>query len=507
MENKYNMDITVRNTCYRRLLRISLQVMLLLGVVSCQESFPDIYMDMEDGAPSPYPENGEEGRVPITPSFTDPVCDIYTRGYGQLDPYEQDKEHWDNAVFHTFALLTANRYSGSERINYSLGDETHRLLWNQKMKIKHGAEDNIIFVDDEGKTVTKFYSWPHQNYKYNFFTYYVDDAKVDNLTADAKTVKVQVTIDGTQDVLHAFAFHSRDNINAWIERKQKDGGEDYDKPIMEDISTDTTSAYPQYDYFYSTMAGHRGVNPHFHANHLLTGLRFMVRGVKSDNTTVVEGSTGDGGETKRLPDSYQQIVVRRVSVDVPYVGWMTVADDAWSNPEEYVNAIANRQVLTFNDNITKELEVVLDTARATDYYTWLKDDKKYQENPYKDTDAQWHVNSESNRYIGKTIMIPPCESVRVKLETDFLDIATDGKSLNTPIVQLNPIFYTLKYSQGGFEPGHEYTVIISVYGAQQIQGSLELNSWIGNQDDLEAGDNDGSGDHVVSVGEDDEEFE
>ena len=525
---------TTIKTWHKRLFRMSLQALLAFCVVSCSESYPNLYMEEEDN--TIYPSNGETGGVPILPSLVDPMFGVYTRGQGQLDYYEdsrdnkENKERWESADFYTFALLTGNQYyqqpiyfDATDVVPQSPSgyapnsDPIHTLLWNQKMKIK---DKNILFFDGDNRS-TKFYNWVHQNYKYNFFTYHIDDATIKNapyVPQDDRTkVKIKFEIDGTQDVIHGLGYHTWDDIQDWqnaVDKANPNGlGTEY-KPIMEDVYSDRNAEFPRTDLLYSTMSGHRGLNPRFHVNHLLTSLKFMIIGIKSDNDV---NTGGDSEENDAFPENYKQIVVRGITVEAPSVGTMTIANDAWSNPAVYKDDIDNNRLITFDENdqpVNEDewgLDVKLDMVKVTDTYPKLKGDGLFRDpydpsKSYDDVSPQWHITKNAITSVGDVIMIPPCPQVKVKLKTDFLDISANGDKLNSPIAHLPDIEYTLNYA-GGFKAGNEYTILISVYGVQQVNGSIELDSWTHCPEDLEGAgpESNKNGDHVIAVGGDDEE--
>ena len=448
----------------RLLPKILLPALLL---VSCHESYPALYMEEEPEGATIHPENGELGPVPIVPTLADPLYDIHTRGTGAFEEYDDDAEHWENADFRTFALLTANQFSRSEAngtANYAATDTLHRLLFDQRMRISDGAL-NVHFYDPSGQQVAKYYNWERQNWKYNFFTYHADncqDGAPDNVryTTTQDAVTVGVTIDGSQDILHAMAYHDPEQWDAALEAIQEtEGYEDVEDKPLRQYGTELV---------YSTMSGHRGVQPIFNVSHLLTRLDFMIKGAIPVNAT---DETGD----------FRQIVVRKVSVQSPSRGTLMVANDAWTDTAQYHRDLEAGRLLTFAPERTY-LPVLLHRAPASDYYPWLSDSPEYQER-YHDGDDLFHISSTKSRPLGKSIMLPADTMFRVKLDVDFLDIAAGSDpthgSLKGPVRELNSIEYEIKYPPGGFQPGHAYTVIISVYGVQQIKGQLVLNAWLG----------------------------
>lgn len=469
-------------------LTIAAISLLMLG---CKESYPLMYMEEEPVPDVIHAENDEDGSVPIVPSMTEPQYDILSRGTGAFGYFDIDTDHWLSAKFHTYALLGSNIFSKSDAmgvVDYTRKDDDHRLLWDQRMKVTD-ASLNVHFFDESDNMVTRYYSWQRQNWKYNFFTYYADDLDVSGKEiVSAKDIKVNFDIDGTQDIMHAVAYHTKEQFDDALNNLT----EEEDKPVH------------QYgnELLYSTMAGHRGIHPIFNINHLLTRLDFMIKGAKPANAS----------SSSTMPDSYRKIVVRKVTVSVPNHATLTIANDDWSDSTVYKTDLANNNVITFSGT-PQELPIVMNRKPVEEYYKWILDDDKYKENPYKDDDSQFHITTSKVNVLGKPIMLPPSEEFVVTLYSDMLDVSAtsteDSGFLVNKIKSLDPIHYNVRYSNGSFEAGHAYTVIISVYGVQNIEGKLTLNAWIGRDAGdfvgKEQGEYNPNGDHVVSIGEDEED--
>lgn len=466
-----------------RLTKPVLMLALFAAVaVSCNETFPSLYQDQGPGSPNYDPTNGETGRIPILPTITDPMYDIYTRaeGAGAFEDFSLDSEHWLNADFRVFAMLADNRFSkDNASVDYQARDEDHCLLYDQRMRLVNDSYDVKLF-DQDGKEEMKYYNGVHQNWKYNFFTYYADRT-ASNLRADASTVKVDVDIDGSQDLMHAMAYHTQEQLDKAIRRLGNSVGSE-DKPLLD---------YGE-ELLYSTMAGHRGIHPIFMANHLLTRLDFEVKGAEPPNK---DNGTAD----------YRQIVVREVTVQAPHYGTLTIADDAWKDHGMYLDALDAGEVLKFTDDRV-EHSLVMNTQRATDYYPGLERESAYRMR-YGGDVAQFHVDGLVAKSLGKAIMLPPDTMFTIKLKVDFIDIIGEGENAKLGkdgIVQLPPMEYNIKYPNGGFKAGHAYTVVVSVYGPQQIKGSLYLNAWVGGQGDAEELPDGSKDDHQIVI---DEEYE
>lgn len=488
---------------FRKAKHIWIFVLLTVVLVSCEETYPALYKEEKTdiGVPS---ENKEVGRVPIVLTMGDPQYELLTRGTGAFEDYAIDAEHWRNADFRTFAFLTSNKHAKESDVDYTKKSLDAALLYDQRMRIAD-ASLQIQFLDENLNQVTKYYNETHPQWRYNFFTYYADDCQKYEGDAiayktDRKTVKVNVEIDGTQDIMHGFAYHTSEQFKDTI--KALYGGDEAPselKPLL-DEDNDTLR------YLYSTMAGHRGIHPVFHANHLLTRIDFKVKGVKSK----------DKDKDDAEMDNYQKIVVRKVVVEnVPYKGTLMVANDDWKNPSKYLEALKyeakeEAKVLTFDKSATKDIDVIMEKAPVTDTFDWLEEDPIYQEQgPYTEENAQFHITSETSKTLGKAVLLPPCNRLLIRMEADFLDIGKNAETgkleLKSKIKRLT-VYYDVTYKKDdvvrAFEGGHAYSVVINVYGVQKINGSMVLNGWVG-EDGGEYDPDDEN--HQIDIGLDDEE--
>lgn len=453
---------------------------LMLG---CNESYPVMYME----EPTPdviHAENNENGQVPIIPTLTEPQYDILTRGTGVFEPFEIDKEKWKNAKFHTYAFLGSNIFSQSDpqaSIDYHHSNDTTKyLLWDQIMKITND-DMNVQFYDANDNLVTRYYNWQHQNWKYNFFTFYADDLDVSGATVPSnnnKELEVTFDIDGTQDIMHAVGYHTKEELDYALNKLTSEE----DKPLQQYRN----------ELLYSTMSGHRGIHPNFSINHLLTRLDFRIKGANpknsNDNTTI---------------NTYQKIIVKELVVTIPTHATLTIAKDEWSDSTVYKTDLKNNKVISFSEPM-KDLQLDMFYKPAHEYFPWLVNDDTYMAK-YGNNEPQFHLSTTEDLALGKAILLPPSDMFVVQIKTDMMDLAAEGDSLvGSKIKNMGEITYNVRNPNGSFEAGHAYTVIISVYGPQNIEGSVSSSRWIGRED-KGGGTFEPSEDHIITVGEDGEE--
>lgn len=421
---------------------------LALLLTACSESFPGLYAPT---TPDNEYNSGEVTEdwsfVPILPSLSDVNYEVLTsRGTGVFEDWDTDKEHWKKADFHTFAFLTRNVFGGEA--NYTQhGNPSYCLLDDVVMNIENDNFD-LGYKDK----VMRRYPQDRQNYKYRFYMYYADDAADPAaLRYETRRVTVPVELDGTQDVMHSFAYHTAEEFDAVLRRLPS--GNDESRII---------SQYGQ-ELFYSTISGHRGINPIFHMKHLLSRIDVMIKGEKSS----------DGS------DSYRKIIVKSIRIATPTQGTLVVADDNWTE-ESYLQAVKNRQVLQMPVS-----DADMDTVDCH-----LVD--KPHDYPLVEQFGGFHVSSTTPEKVAEPLLLPPLDSYTLVIRFLFLDINS-----STGLLQSQPKEFVATYDNirlagsagaNGFEPGKSYTFRIYVYGMQDIQlkvvdlpvweegGSIEIGS-------------------------------
>ena len=288
-----------------------LAVILLIG---CKSEYPHIEYE---GDLSEVTYENIESPVPIIVAVNDPVYVSYTRGVGVFVDFkegEDSDEKWRNADFYVYAFYSpnglpgtpqsavdykANMGSGSEEIppfclvddalEGGLGHGRHARLDRNRESFLHWVNDDKIY-----------YNKTHQQCRYKFFAYYLDDAvdfsKRPDRTSDRVTYDVH--IDGTQDLMCGYAVPTESQIENLIKSGEKD--------IVNNIKA----------LAYSTTTGNRDLFPIFQMKHHLTHLKFYVKA----------GSTNGVIDTEAT-----NVEITNISVVAQTKGKFTVAADDETN--------------------------------------------------------------------------------------------------------------------------------------------------------------------------------
>lgn len=274
---------------------------------------------------------------------------------------------------------------------------------------------------------------------YDFWGYRVDDAagatpvvKIvddngDEVTADhmdqATKRVVDITIDGSQDIMAGKAVPSTDEV---------------------------TKLGNYADNFYSAYAARKGVQPNITFNHLLTRFTFEVRAGSKATAGLPAGGNTDA------------VKVTGVSVDSKTTGTLTVAYTGETK--------AAADLLTFTGDASaltlKQRDVALADNNAPLValepvsLTW--------------TDDAATIGDVIK--VGEALLVAPGETeypLTISLSQDVLEQLT-GAKVTRPLEQKA----TIKMDgTKKFEPGKSYKVTITVYGLQEIEVTATLVPW------------------------------
>lgn len=274
---------------------------------------------------------------------------------------------------------------------------------------------------------------------YDFWGYRVDDA-VAGGTPTVKTVGddgteveanvatkrvVDITIDGSQDIMAGKAVPSTDEVT-------KLGG--------------------YAENFYSAYAARKGVQPNITFNHLLTRFTFEVRAGSKATAGLPAGGNTDA------------VKVTGVSVDSKTTGTLTVA---------YTGATKEAaELLTFTGNASA---LTLRQRNAT------AADNNAQLDPLQPVSLTWPADDDAATVgdvikIGEALLVAPGETeypLTIALSQDVLQKVGETK-VTMPLEQKAVIKMD---GVKKFEPGKSYKVTITVYGLEDIRVTATLVPW------------------------------
>lgn len=272
---------------------------------------------------------------------------------------------------------------------------------------------------------------------YDFWGYRVDDAA--GATPVVKTVDdtgaaveanvatkrvVDITIDGSQDIMAGKAVPSTDEV---------------------------TKLGNYADNFYSAYAARKGVQPNITFNHLLTRFTFEVRAGSKATAGLPAGGNTDA------------VKVTGVSVDSKTTGTLTVA---------YTGATKEAaELLTFTGDASA-LKLMQRDETVADNNAALID--------LKPVTLTWPATGEATVgdaiKVGEALLVAPGETeypLTINLSQDVLEKVGEVK-VTKPLEQKA----TIKMDgTKTFEPGKSYKVTITVYGLEGIEVTATLVPW------------------------------
>lgn len=272
---------------------------------------------------------------------------------------------------------------------------------------------------------------------YDFWGYRVDDAA--GATPVVKTVDdtgaaveanvatkrvVDITIDGSQDIMAGKAVPSTDEV---------------------------TKLGNYADNFYSAYAARKGVQPNITFNHLLTRFTFEVRAGSKATAGLPAGGNTDA------------VKVTGVSVDSKTTGTLTVAyTGATKEAAELLTFTGDASALTLKqrDAALADNNAPL-VALEPVSLTW--------------TDDAATIGDVIK--VGEALLVAPGETeypLTISLSQDVLEQLT-GAKVTKPLEQKA----TIKMDGvKAFEPGKSYKVTITVYGLEEIKVTATLVPWV-----------------------------
>ena len=429
-------------------------------------------------------------RVPILPYFNNFQYEIAVSkhapgrknasGVGTLGDWSIDEEKWKKADFHVFAYQTQNRINGQPYGSCDMQSETDMqnssslpssgnvLLYNRIMRIHSSAGGAKFYSKQSDSDPTDFYfPTKDQLARYKLYAYYADNAEVGDIHRSATKVERDITIDGTQDVMHAFAYHSTEQF--WYNIKELQANGVNEKELRMLCTPDDYSAVENErtynNYLYSTMSAHHGFHPQFHVNRLMTRLNIYVAG---------GGVDGDKGL-----DDYKNLIVTGLSIrGVKTKGTLTIANDEWDATTYQADSM---NIIKWDNNQStyKNLDFpIIENVpfENSDYYN----ETLYPRLAAFPELKRNHVNVRSKpQRLVNPILLPPDDFYFIHLDMLYANRSSETNELNkeTPFryvmvehaVRFKPDLYG---NQPTFKQGNEYSIIVYVFGPQQVYISV-----------------------------------
>lgn len=404
--------------------------LLALLMTACHESYPGLYAPVYD-PDNPNPEVTTD-RLPVMISLTDPAYALVTtRGNGPFgfwdDPEAQTA--WLEADFGVYAFLTPNHvYEGD--VNYAAGE------------VADGAGVPYCLIDDRKAGITRsceltwrdaeppYYSVAYPEYKYNFFLYHIGDAQeYASVRKTQTTVTKFIRIDGTQDVISAYARPDVSDVDEL-------GDNDESKYLMNHAG----------DLVYSTLSGRLRIDPYFRVRHEMSRLNFSVQKAEGEQL-------GAGREIR----------ITAVGLVLPVQGEFTVAAH-WPGVSASWNdeSVAPATGVTWTDE-TDTLFVPSEQTPKEFGSTYRRENTLLQADEGVSDDKPGPVS------VGKSLLVPPVARVGFVIYYRYLSSNPEDVPYPDGTFPAGEFMMRLNNAEVNFQAGQQHEVLLSVYGPQHIE--------------------------------------
>lgn len=360
---------------------------------------------------------------------------VQTRGTGTVGGMTDAENVWAGQTLWVYMLQKGSMdlaYYKAPAVGTTAAAETE-VFNNKKFNAPNAADNTKSGLATTADGTIAYYP---VSGNYDFWGYRVDDAVAgdpvvklvndagDEVAADQATKRVvDITIDGSQDIMAGKAVPSTDEV---------------------------TKLGNYADNFYSAYAARKGVQPNITFNHLLTRFTFEVRAGSKATAGLPAGGNTDA------------VKVTGVSVDSKTTGTLTVAyTGATKEAAELLTFTGDASALTLKqrDAALADNNAPL-VALEPVSLTW--------------TDDAATIGDVIK--VGEALLVAPGETeypLTISLSQDVLEQLT-GAKVTKPLEQKA----TIKMDGvKAFEPGKSYKVTITVYGLQEIEVTATLVPW------------------------------
>lgn len=483
-----------------------------LLLTSCSQSYDLLYEEVAEWDCNVVsPEEFDIHKVLILPTLSDPLYSIQkpadpsaTRGaYGT---WQTDEDHWVNTRFHTFGLLTHNDVGGSA--DYTLarqqgGSGSAACLWDAPMGIidqqGHTAFYNTFDpADPQSAPVNHYHNDDDKLYRYKFFLLGTDNRPVQFDRVSRDKIGCTMTLDGETDLIHGFAYHS---------------DQQYDDAIKQlpDETLSHTLREGGINHLYNRLAGNRGLQPIYNANHLLCRFDIYVKGA----------FFGD-----EMTFNFLDVFIDSVKIKTHDKIDITVADDSWERDTYISAAQAGRLIQTVGNAVRFPATIIPRPMQNNEFTQEYADRIGHNDFTHLADEAQDYASKglivipESSHWVGdnkpqllcRKLLLPPVLPdgenfvLDIKSRCIFTTKGADGKMYlgSGPDADNKPIDLWMNYDQTvvlprvakdgkpiTYKAGSVYNVILSVYGKSKITLEVTIGmQWEDGGDiDIGLGDN------------------
>ena len=406
-------------------------------LVACHKSYPGLYGTVYD-VDNPNPEVLID-RLPVMLSLTDPLYALATakRGSGAFGFWEDtaNRSHWLNARFGIYAFM-ASDYDYSTSSSLAVTNEPYCLSDGLKARITNACE--LVWDGN----VQPYYPVEHPDYKYNFFLYYIEDEEdgcVESTDRTATTIVKHVHIDGTQDLISAYARPQMEDVEQL---------EDYNDDVMYLLNHSG-------DLVYSGRTAKLHIDPHFRLSHQMAKLSIKATMAADD----LEGNTP--------ADPYHRhIELESVGIKVPTRGSFVVAR-AWNGVQADWNDESRLPDLGVTWDMTS-FETVYVPSRASQPYGTSFSEADSRLTPVVAVPPY----GQGTVPVGRPLLVPPVSQVGFVINYLYYSDDPTEAVVNGQRIRVESAVTTMS-GGSSMKAGYEHELLLKVYGLRRIELYLD----------------------------------
>ena len=457
--------------------------------------------DSLTAGPDPKIEPTQEDLVPIEIGVASVQTKASTRGSGAVGDLEGDVVNnvWNGQIINAFMFDKGKLTIPT--------DEEGDIYNNTELTTPTGFVSGIAKEYLSGTTIKHKY-YPQRG-NFDFWGYYADDANALAVAADAGNA-----VDATSPIASVLNAGDEDVIVPFI----INGTQDLMVAKAVPVGTDKTAIEgwdaEDQDRFYSAFAARKNVQPELTFKHLLTLLKFKIKGGTPSSCGWSWNSTAltPTWEGPTVGEKFTGVFVKSIKIKSQSTGYIVAAytRDDMSTDTRYQNAT---KLIKFDDTTTAP---ATEPDNYTDFELWNdtdgdgKLDALYGFVPaagdldvtapgadnynalYKATATPTTATTENTAWtydeipVGSGILAQTRDSYVMEIELGqyLLDVEdTTNPANNTYKIKSSkisdiPVVVDPTDLSKKFEIGKAYTLTITVYGYEEIKIKTTLEGWI-----------------------------
>ena len=460
--------------------------------------------DSLTAGPDPKIEPTQEERVPIEIGVASVQTKASTRGSGAVGDLDGDANNvWKGQKINAFMF-------DKGKLTIPTDDEGD-IYNNTELTTPSGVVSGIAKQYLTPTTVKHKY-YPQRG-NFDFWGYYADDANAAAVTADPTNA-----VDATSPIASEIVAGDHDVIVPFVINGTQDLMVAKAVPVGADATAISGWDAANQDRYYSAFAARNKVQPELTFKHLLTLLKFKIKGGTPSSCGWSWNSTAltPTWEGPTVGEKFTGVFVKSIKIKSQSTGYIVAAytRDDMSTDTRYQNAT---KLIKFDDTTTAP---ATEPDNYTDFELWNdtdgdgKLDALYNFDPaagdltvtavaddhydklYKATATPTTATTENTAWdydevpVGSGILAQTRDSYVMEIELGqyLLDVedtsnpAASTYKIKSNIISDIPVVVDPDDLSKKFEIGKAYTLTITVYGYEEIKIKTTLEGWIDGGD-------------------------